>query len=208
VEVISGKSLYEFERERILDPLGMSDTSFYVTDQTKQPRIAEPFDNDRKIGNGATVGDPRVGGAWGSGGGGMVSTATDYARFLQMLLNGGSLDGGRILGPKTIAYMTRDHLGDAVVPGPYYTPGPEYGFGLGFAVRRDAGVSSVNGSPGDYSWGGAGGTAFWVDPKERLFVVFMMLSPSQRMRYRPLLRDMIYAAIVDEANYSTEGRAR
>jgi CubicO group peptidase (beta-lactamase class C family) len=202
VEVISGKSLYEFERERILSPLRMSNTSFYVTDQTNQSRIAEPFDNDRKIGNGATVGDPRVGGAWESGGGGMVSTATDYARFLQMLLNGGTLDGQQILGPKTVAYMTADQLGSAVVPGPYYLPGPGYGFGLGFAVRLDVGVSPVNGSPGDYSWGGAGGTAFWVDPKEQMFVVFMMQSPSQRMRYRPLLRDMIYAAIIDEAPFS------
>ena len=208
VEVISGKSLYEFERKSILDPLRMGDTSFYVTDQTKQSRIAEPFENDRKIGNGATVGDPRVGGAWESGGGGMVSTAIDYARFLQMLLNGGTLDGQRILGPKTIEYMTSDHLGSAVVPGPYYLPGPGYGFGLGFAVRRDAGVSPVNGSPGDYNWGGAGGTAFWVDPKEQMFVVFMMQSPSQRLRYRPLLRDMIYAAIIDEVSDSNDGRAR
>jgi CubicO group peptidase (beta-lactamase class C family) len=90
VEVVSGKSLYDFERERILDALGMKDTSFYVTDETKQSRIAEPFENDRKIGDGATIGDPRVGGAWESGGGGMVSTAIDYARFLQMLLNGGT----------------------------------------------------------------------------------------------------------------------
>src|SRR6266478_3880105 len=208
VEVIAGKSLYEYERERILDPLRMRDTSFYIMEQTRQSRIAEPFENDRKIGNGATVGDPRVGGEWESGGGGMVSTAIDYARFLQMLLNGGTLDGERILGPKTIEYMTSDHLGSAVVPGPYYLPGPGYGFGLGFAVRRDAGVSPVNGSPGDYNWGGAGGTAFWVDPKERMFVVFMMQSPSQRLRYRPLLRDMIYAAIADEANYSKDGRAR
>ncbi len=202
VEVISGKSLYDFEQERILDPLGMKDTSFYVTDQTKQSRIAEPFENDRKIGNGTTVRDPRVSGAWESGGGGMVSTAIDYARFLQMLLDGGTLDGQRILGPKTIAYMTSDHLGSTVMPGPYYLPGPGYGFGLGFAVRRDPGVSPVNGSPGEYNWGGAGGTAFWVDPKEQMFVVFMMQSPSQRMRYRPLLRDMIYAAIVEEAHYS------
>lgn len=208
VEVISGKSLYEFERERILDPLGMKDTSFYVTDKTMQPRIAEPFENDRKIGNGVTFGDPRVSGAWESGGGGMMSTAIDYARFLQMLLNGGTLDGQQILGPKTVAYMTADHLGSAVIPGPYYLPGPGYSFGLGFAVRRDAGVSPVNGSPGDYNWGGVGGTAFWVDPKEQMFVVFMMQSPSQRMRYRPLLRDMIYAAIVDEANYSKVGLAR
>ena len=208
MEVTAGKSLYEVEREQILDPLGMKDTSFYVTDKTKQSRIAEPFENDRKIGNGITVGDPRVSGLWESGAGGMVSTAIDYARFLQMLLDGGTLDGQRILGPKTIAYMTSDHLGSRVVPGPYYGPGPGYGFGLGFAVRLDAGVSPMNGSPGDYHWGGAGGTAFWVSPRERMFVVFMMQSPSQRLRYRPLLRDMIYAAIVDEPPYSNDGQAR
>src|SRR5262249_58950463 len=109
---------------------------------------------------------------------------------------GGGLDGRRILGPRTIAYMTADHLGGGAVPGPYYLPGPGYGFGLGFAVRGDAGVIATNGSPGEYNWGGAGGTAFWVDPKEQMFVVFMMQSPKQRVHYRPLLRDMIYAAIV------------
>jgi CubicO group peptidase (beta-lactamase class C family) len=208
VEVISGKSLYEFEKERILDPLRMKDTSFYVTDENKQPRIAEPFDNDRKIGNGIAIGDPRVVGKWEAGGQGMLSTTIDYARFLQMLLDGGTLDGQRILGPKTVEYMTADHLGNAVVPGPYYLPGPGYGFGLGFAVRRDIGVSPVNGSPGDYNWGGAGGTGFWVDPKEQMFVVFMMQSPSQRMRYRPLLRDMIYASIVDAVPYSNDAQTR
>jgi CubicO group peptidase (beta-lactamase class C family) len=194
IEVVSGKSLLAYEKERILDPLGMKDTSFYVTDTAKQPRLAEPFQNDRKIGEGAVFGDPRIAGKWESGGGGMVSTAMDYARFLQMLLDGGTLDGKRILGPKTIAYMTSDHLG-AAVAGPYYLPGAGYGFGLGFAVRRDAGVSPVQGSVGEYYWGGAGGTAFWVDPKEKMLVVFMMQSPSQRVHYRALLREMVYAAI-------------
>jgi CubicO group peptidase (beta-lactamase class C family) len=197
VEVVSGKSLLAFEKERILDPLGMTDTSFYVTDPARQPRIAEPFANDRTIGTGAVFNDPRVDRKWESGGGGMMSTAIDYARFLQMLLDGGTLDGKRILGPRTVAYMTADHLGAGAVPGPYYLPGPGYGFGLGFAVRRDAGVAAANGSVGEYNWGGAGGTAFWVDPKEQMFVVFMMQSPSQRVRFRPLLRDMVYAAITD-----------
>jgi CubicO group peptidase (beta-lactamase class C family) len=195
VEVVSGKSLFAFEKERILDPLGMTDTSFYVSDEGKQGRIAEPFADDRSFGAGTAFNDPRVARKWESGGGGMVSTAIDYARFLQMLLHGGTLDGKRILGPRTVAYMTADHLG-AAVPGPYYLPGPGYGFGLGFAVRRDAGVAPANSSPGEYNWGGAGGTAFWVDPKEDMFVVFMMQSPRQRVHYRPLLRDMIYAAIV------------
>jgi CubicO group peptidase (beta-lactamase class C family) len=195
VEIVSGKSLYAFEKERILDPLGMADTSFYVSDEGKQGRIAEPFADDRSFGAGTSFSDPRVARKWESGGGGMVSTAIDYARFLQMLLDGGTLDGKRILGPRTLAYMTADHLG-AAVPGPYYLPGPGYGFGLGFAVRRDAGVAPANSSPGEYNWGGAGGTAFWVDPKEDMFVVFMMQSPRQRVHYRPLIRDMIYAAIV------------
>jgi CubicO group peptidase (beta-lactamase class C family) len=194
VEVISGKSLYAFEKERILDPLGMRDTSFYVTDATKQPRIAEFLSTDRMNF------DPRVAGKWESGGGGMMSSAIDYARFLQLLLNGGTLDGKRLLGPKTVAYMASDHIGTGIVPGPYYPPGPGYGFGLGFAVRRDAGTPPVNGSVGDYNWGGAGGTGFWVDPKEQMLVVFMMQAPSQRIRYRAIIRDMVYAAIVRDAS--------
>ena len=196
IEVVSGKSLYAFEKERILDPLGMTDTVFYVTDEGKQGRIAEPFANDRSIGAGATFNDPRRAQKWESGGGGMVSTASDYARFLQMLLNGGTLDGKRLLGPKTVAFMTSDHLGSAIVPGPYYLPGPGYGFGLGFAVRRDSGVGTANSSVGEFNWGGAGGTAFWVDPKEDMLVVYMMQSPSKRTHYRAMLRDMIYASLV------------
>jgi CubicO group peptidase (beta-lactamase class C family) len=199
VEVISRQSLYQFEKERLLDPLGMNDTSFYVTDKVKQSRIAEPFPDDRSIGVDAQFNDPRVVQAAESGGGGMVGTAMDYARFCQLLLNGGTLDGKRILGPKTVAYMTVDHLGAAVAPGPLYLPGAGFGFGLGFAVRKDAGVSPFAGSVGEYNWGGAGGTYFWVDPKEDMFVVFMMQSPKQRVAYRYLLKDMIYAAIIKPA---------
>jgi CubicO group peptidase (beta-lactamase class C family) len=196
VEVVSGMSLYEFEKQRLLAPLGMNDTSFYVTDAAKQPRIAEPFPNDRTIGIEAAFNDPRVAGKWESGGGGMVSTAIDYARFLQMLLSGGSLDGKRILSPRTVAFMTSDHVGDSIVPGPFYLPGPGYGFGLGFAVRRSSGVAPDAGSAGDYTWNGVGGTHFWVDPKEDLFVVFMIQSPRQRQHYMSVIRDMIYASIV------------
>ncbi len=199
VEVISGQSLYQFEKERLLDPLGMTSTSFYVTDRTKQDRIVEPFPNDRNFGIDADFNDPRVVQKWESGGGGMVSTAMDYARFLQMLLNGGSLDGKRVLGPKTVSYMAADHLGASVAPGPLYLPGAGFGFGLGFAVRKDAGVSPLAGSVGEYNWGGAGGTYFWVDPKEDMFVVFMMQSPKWRVPYRALLKDMIYAAVTKPA---------
>jgi CubicO group peptidase (beta-lactamase class C family) len=197
IEVVTGKPLYQALKDVLLDPLGMTDTSFYVTDPLKQPRIAEPFANDRTIGAGAVVNDPRIAKKYESGGGGMVSTAMDYARFLQMLSNGGTLDGKRYLSPKTIAYMTSDHMGDVVRRGPYDLLGPGYKFGLGFAVRTEAGLAPYAGSTGDFHWGGAGGTAFWVDPKEKMFVVYMMQSPSKRMQYRVLLRDMVYAALIE-----------
>jgi len=199
IEVVAGTSLLRFQKERILDPLGMSDTSFYVTDKTKHARIAEPFKNDRSIGNDADFNDPRVEQKWESGGGGLVSTAMDYARFAQMLLNGGALNGRRIVSPKTVAYMTVDHLGTVITPGPYYLPGAGFGFGLGFGVRKEAGVSNVAGSVGEYNWGGAGGTYYWADPKEDMFVVYMMQAPSKRTYIRPILKNMIYGAVTTPA---------
>lgn len=204
VEVVSGKSLYQFEKENILDPLGMTDTSFYVADASKHPRLAEPFKDDRRIGTDAEFGDPRAARKWESGGGGMVGTVGDYARFAMMLANGGSLDGKRYLGPKTIAYMTSDHTAGVITPGPYYLPGPGYGFGLGFAVRKEAGVALSPGSVGDYNWGGAGGTYFWADPKENMFVVYAMQSPRNRVAFRQVLRDMVYAAIEAPARTPTD----
>jgi CubicO group peptidase (beta-lactamase class C family) len=197
IEVVTGKRLLAALKEMLLDPLGMTDTSFYVTEPARQARLAEPFANDRTFGPGTEFSEPRVAKKYESGGGGMVGTATDYARFLQMLANGGTLDGKRFLGPKTIAYMTSDHMGDVVRRGPYDALGPGYKFGLGFGVRTDAGLAPYAGSAGDYYWGGAGGTYFWVDPKEKMFVVYMMQSPSKRVQYRTLLRNMVYAAIVE-----------
>jgi len=197
IEVVTGKSLYAALREMLLDPLGMTDTSFYATVPSKHARIAEPFANDRAIGAGAQVNDPRIVRKYESGGGGMLSTAIDYARFLQMLANGGTLDGKRYLGARTLAYMTSDHMGDVVRRGPFDLLGPGVKFGLGFAVRTEGGLAPITGSIGDYSWGGAGGTAFWVDPKEKMFVVYMMQSPSKRQQYRALLRAMVYAAIAE-----------
>jgi CubicO group peptidase (beta-lactamase class C family) len=196
IEVVTGKPLYVVLKERLLEPLGMNDTSFYVTEKAKQDRIAEPFAKDRSIGKDADFFDPRIEQKWESGGGGLLSTAADYARFAMMLRNGGTLDGKRYLSPKTIAYMTSNHTapGSNVVPGPYYLPGAGFGFGLGFAVRTEAGVSPQIGSVGEYNWSGAGGTTFWIDPKEDLFVVFMMQSPSQRTRYRTMLHNVVYGA--------------
>jgi CubicO group peptidase (beta-lactamase class C family) len=196
IELISGKSLYQFEKERLLDPLGMRDTGFYVTDAAKKSLLAEPIPSDRTIGYDLEMNDPRVAQRWEPGGQGMVSTIGDYARFAQMLLNGGTLDGRRYLSPKTIAYMGSNHigLGSGVVPGPYYLPGPGFGFGLGFAVRTEAGVSPAEGSVGEMNWSGAGGTTFWVDPKEKMFVIFMAQTVSQRVRIRVALKNIVYGA--------------
>ena len=196
VEVVSGRSLFQFEKERLLDPMGMKETSFYVTDPTKKALVAEPLPHDKKIGN-AEMFDPRVPRNWEPGGQGMLSTIGDYARFTQMLLSGGTLDGKRYLSPRTIAYMGSNHIGPTtgVVPGPSYLPGPGYGFGLGFAVRTEPGASAVQGSVGELGWGGAGGTYFWIDPKESMFVVVMMQAPSQRVRIRNTLKNLVYGAL-------------
>lgn len=196
IEVVSGTTLLEFEKERILDPLEMDDTSFYVSEIAKHARVAEPFEGAGAFGDGEgriEFSDPRLPKKWESGGAGMVSTAGDYAQFLQMLVNGGALDGRRILGPKTVAYMTADHLGAEITQGPL----PGYGWSLGFAVRREAGVAPMPGSIGDYFWLGAGGTSFFVDPKEDLLVVFMMQQPSKMDYYHGLTREMVYASIID-----------
>jgi CubicO group peptidase (beta-lactamase class C family) len=196
IEVVSGKSLYQFEKENILDPLGMGDTGFSVP-PAKQDLIAEPLPTDNKIVGTFPFSNPRLPASWEAGGQGMVSTAMDYAKFLQMLQNGGAFEGRRILSPATVAFMTSDHLGQ-IGPGPtFYIPGPGYGFGIGFAVRRQQGVAASEGSPGDYYWGGAAGTSFWNDPKQHLTVVFMMQAPSQLNHYSALLRNMIYAALAE-----------
>jgi CubicO group peptidase (beta-lactamase class C family) len=196
VEKVSGKPLDVFFKERITGPLGMKDTAFFVANANDHSRVVEPFANDRSLGGGIEFFDPRQPTKWFSGGGGLMGTAADYARFLQMMLNGGSLDGKRYLSPQTVRYMTTDHMGSVIKPGPLYLPGAGYGFGLGFAVRLSDGVVPYAGSEGDYYWGGAGGTYFWVDPKQDMFVVFMMQSPKQRVYYRSLIRDMVYAALV------------
>ena len=197
IEVVSGQKLSQYLKTRLLDPLGMKDTSFYVAEPERQARIAEPFDNDRSIGVNAPVFDPRRVLAMESGGGGLMSTAADYTRFLMMLRNGGQLDGRRYLSPATLAYMTSNQLSASVARTALYLPGPGYGFGLGVAVRTSAGEAANASSVGELTWGGAGGTYWWLDPGYDLFVVFMMQSPTQRVPYRAVLRNMIYGAITD-----------
>ena len=180
VEVVSGKSLYQFEKENILDPLGMTDTSFYVTDPAKQARLAEPFKNDRAIGAGVEFNDPRVVRTWESGGGGMVGTVADYARFATMLMNGGTLDGKRYLGPKTLAYMTSDHMGSVDRARSVLPARPR--LRLRSRLRRAQGGRRL-GAPSARSASTIGAAraapTSGLDPKENMFVVYAMQSPKQ-----------------------------
>jgi CubicO group peptidase (beta-lactamase class C family) len=196
IEVASGQSLGQFLKLRLLDPLGMKDTGFYVTDPERQARLAEPFADDRITPN-APLFDPRRPVAMESGGGGLMSTAADYTRFLMMLRNGGQLDGKRYLSEATLKEMTRDHLGPQVVRTALYLPGAGYGFGLGFAVRTAPASGKPDSAVGEYFWGGAGGTYMWVDPVNDLFVVYMMQSPKQRTPHRAALRELVYGAVTD-----------
>ena len=196
IEVASGQSLGQFLKLRLLDPLGMKDTGFYVTEPERQARLAEPFADDRITPN-APLFDPRRPVAMESGGGGLMSTAADYTRFLMMLHNGGQLDGKRYLSEATLKEMTRDHLGPQVVRTALYLPGAGYGFGLGFAVRTAPASGKPDSAVGEYFWGGAGGTYMWVDPVNDLFVVYMMQSPKQRTAHRAALRELVYGAVTD-----------
>ena len=194
VEVVSGQSLGQFLDSRILKPLGMTETAFHVPAE-KHGRLAGGFAKDPDTGIDVQLLDVREPPMFESGGGGLVASTMDYARFLQMLLNNGQLDGKRLLGRKTVELMTADHLGP-IQGAPDLLP-PGYGFGLGFAVRLQPGIATMPGSTGQYYWSGAAGTSFWVDPAERLFAVLMIQAPGPREYYRVLFRDLVYSAIVD-----------
>jgi CubicO group peptidase (beta-lactamase class C family) len=196
VEVIAGKTLLQFEKERLLDPLGMTETAFFVADPAKFPRIAEPMPEDRNINPTTQVRDIRQPAKWESGGGGMVGTVGDYARFAQMLLNGGTYDGRRYLKPETIALMASDHIGPEtnVARDQNYYPGGSSGFGLGFAVRTSV-PPGTSWPLGEYRWDGVGGTFFFIDPEDDLFGIFMVQTPSQRGRIQLALKTLIYQAM-------------
>jgi CubicO group peptidase (beta-lactamase class C family) len=202
VELVSGQSLGAFITERITGPLGMADTAFSAPG-AKAARVAEPL-IDKASGKKPPMRNVTRENRWHSGGGGLAGTASDYLRFCQMLLNGGELDGVRIIAPKTVAHMASDHLPPNVNYGETarsrfgaLAPVPEmgYGFGLGFAVRTAQGMSPVPGSVGEFFWGGATGTYFWIDPQEQMVVVLMLQAPDQRLRYRYLTRRLVYAAV-------------
>jgi CubicO group peptidase (beta-lactamase class C family) len=207
VEVISGQRFDRFLEERIFAPLGMADTGFTVSDANAE-RFAASYHRaaDKSL---AVLDDPQSS-AWRkprtffSGGGGLVSTASDYLRFAQMLLDGGALDGARILGPRTLALMTTNHLPGhqdlaALATGAFSeTTYDGTGFGLGFSVVLDPVRAHTTSSIGEFGWGGMASTVFWVDPAEELVVLFMtQFTPSGTFNFRGQLRSIVYGAIVD-----------
>ena len=193
IEIVSGKTLGAFLHQRILAPLQMTETGFH-TGAENATRLAEPFATDPWTGDKVQFFNMLEKPAMESGGGGLVSTTMDYARFCQMLLNGGTLDGSRIIGRKTLELMASDHLDASVkINGTLTQPG--HSFGLGFGVRTQQGIAPFMGSIGQFFWSGMGGTFFWIDPKEELFAVFMSQGPGQRVYTRTLVRNMVYAAL-------------
>ena len=194
VEVASGQTLDVFLAKRIFQPLNMVDTAFQVPPE-KHNRIAQPMP-DVYTGKTPELIDVKQPATFFAGGHGLVSTAGDYLRFAQMLANGGELEGARILGPRTVEYMSSDHVNPQIDKGAAFLPGPGYGFGLGFATRIDRGQSEWPGSPGDYYWAGYAGTYFWVDPEEALVPVLMTQEPLRRQYYRVQLRNLVYQSIM------------
>lgn len=201
VEVISGDDLDTFLRERIFEPLQMNDTHFYLPPD-KVNRFASLYGPDADNGNRmmlTEVGDGRsnyVAGprAFFSGAGGLVSTAHDYIRFQQMMLNGGELDGVRLLGSKTVELIFANHTGDL----PLWLSGPGYGFGLGYSVVLDRAVAHTSDTEGSVSWGGAFGTLFWIDPEEELVAIILtQIRPYSHIRLREGFHNVVNQAIVD-----------
>jgi CubicO group peptidase (beta-lactamase class C family) len=199
IEAASGMTLGRFLQERVFTPLKMADSGFYV-EKGKLGRVAEALP-----GWPIKLLDVTAPPKNDSGGAGGVSTAADYLRFSQMLLNGGQLDGARVLSRSTVSLMTSDHLAKITVgvtptpsPGELLLGTPGYTFGLGFAVRQGAGVAGTPGSAGEYMWAGFGGTYFWIDPKEELAGILMTQAPSpERAYYRKLFKQLVYQAIVE-----------
>ncbi len=200
VEVISGQRLSAFLDERLFRPLNMVNTGFKVP-EAQWSRIAEPLSKNPLTGGPNDVMlDVKIDPLNDSGGGGAVSTAADYLRFCQMMLNGGTLDERRYLSPTSVKLMTSDHLGNR--PASPLTPGgllmgvDGYTFGLGFMVRQGPGLAGVPGSEGEYMWGGAGGTFFWIDPKEQLAVVYMAQTPGAiRQYHRRMIKALVAQAL-------------
>jgi CubicO group peptidase (beta-lactamase class C family) len=201
VEAASGERLGDFLAARLFKPIGMDESGFFVPPE-RIARLAQALPVDPTSGQPNRLIDVSALPNNDSGGAGGVGTAADYLRFGQMLLNGGQLDGTRILSRTTVALMASDHLGaisPGAGPGQLLLGTPGYTFGLGFMVRQGQGVAGVPGSPGEFMWAGYAGTFFWVDPKEELVAIVMAQTPGPvRAYYRRLVKQLVYQAIVDD----------
>ena len=198
MEIVSGKSLLEIEQEKLLDPLGMTDTRFFVTDPEKQKLLAQPMPNDSDFHVGREN-RPDIPKKWESASGGMVSTMADFARFAQMLLDGGKFGGKTYLSPKAFALLTTDQVGPGAGIGRdvFYFPGDGFGFGLGLAVRTNPGLLNPPppGSLGELKWDGASGCYFVIDRKQDMFFVLLEQTPSERQKIQPAVKKLIYEAM-------------
>ena len=198
MEIVSGKTLLEVEKEKLFDPLGMKDTAFFVTDPEKQKLLAQPMPNDSNFRIGRET-DPTILKKWQSASGGIVSTMSDYARFAQMLLDGGKFEGRTILSPRAFELMTTDQIGAGSGVGRdyFYFPGDGFGFGLGFGVRTDPGNAKPPppGSLGELKWDGASGCYFVIDRKQDMFFVLLEQTPSERQRIQQSVKLLIYEAL-------------
>ena len=192
LEVITGEPLGVVLKTLVFDPLHMTDTGFFVTAE-RAGRIAQAFTTDPDTGAAVKLFDPLEQPRFESGGGGLVSTLRDYGRFVRCLAGGGSLDGVRLLGRKTVEWMASDHLGAIGHDATILPAG--YGFGLGVAVRTAPGLGTDAGSVGSYGWSGAAGSIFVVDPAERLHAVLMVQAPGQMAEMWDLFRSLVYAAV-------------
>ncbi|MCG6204465.1 beta-lactamase family protein [Rhodopseudomonas sp. HC1] len=198
IEVASGKSFYEYEKEKLFDPLGMKDTRYYLPTDEQKARMAQPMPNDADFRVGRPS-RPDIVKQWESGGGGLTSTPHDVIRFVRMLLNKGELDGKRYLSEATFKDMTTDQIGPSsgVARDYFYFPGDGFGYGYGLAVRTDAGNAKPPppGSLGELKWDGASGCYFVVDPKLDMFFVLMEQTPSQRQPVQRELKKLVYEAL-------------
>jgi len=196
IEAVTGQTLGRHLQQVLFDPLALRDTGF-AAPASEHGRIAEPFAQDPDGGITMRLFDPRTAPALESGGGGLVSTARDYARFLQCLAQGGELDGVRLLGPQTLKFAMADHLGPiAAEPNDPLLPAG-HGFGLAMAVRTAAGEALMPGSVGTNHWSGIGGTSFFIDPAQDTWGIFLAQAPGQREEYRLLFRTLAFAALTD-----------
>jgi CubicO group peptidase (beta-lactamase class C family) len=201
VEAVTGMRLNDFMQERLFKPLKMKDTGFSVA-AASMPRLAESFPKDPATGVDNKLIDVSKTPGNDSGGAGGVSSAGDYLRYCQAMLNGGQLDGARILSRSTVSLMTSDHLGSAISttvnPGMLLLGTPGYTFGLGFLVRQGDGIAGVHGTAGEFSWAGYAGTFFWAEPKEQICAVYMTQAPSPvRAYYRRMMKNLVSQSLVD-----------